>query len=69
MSGRSIKVPSLGDIPPDTPPALRDLLEAIIQTLDIREGRVANESNARFVTKKELIDALVVTPAQLGKLP
>ncbi|MDH4172137.1 MAG: hypothetical protein OEW90_04985 [Betaproteobacteria bacterium] len=58
--GRKIKVPALGDIPPDTPKPMRDLLESIIYSLDVREGRVAARTNSRFVTIQDLVDAAVV---------
>lgn len=57
---RPVKIPSLGDIPPDTPPALRDLLESLILSIDIREGRVGKGTNSRFVTIQDLVDAGVV---------
>ena len=58
--GRTIKVPSLDEIPPGLDPQLQALLEAIIYAIDVREGRVAKGTNSRFVTIQDLVDAGVV---------
>jgi hypothetical protein len=63
--GRKILVPALSDIPPDTPPQLRKLLEQIIYTLDVREGRVAKGTNSRFVTIQDLVDGAVISDGDI----
>lgn len=63
--GRKIKLPSLQDVPPDTPQPLRELLESIIYALDVREGRVAQGTNSRFVTIQDLVDAAVINDGDI----
>lgn len=65
MSGRKIKVPALGDIPKNVDPALRDVLQSIIDAIDLREGRTSPGSNTRFVTIQDLVDAGVITDGQI----
>lgn len=55
--GRPLTMPEVGDLPLDMDPHLRSVLEAIIQTIDIREGRQLKGKNVRFVTIQDLIDA------------
>lgn len=58
--GRIVKPLSSDDIPADLDPRLRDILEAIIYAIDLREGRVAKNTNSRFVTIQDLVTAGVV---------
>lgn len=58
--GRKIKPPTIEDLPEDLDPRLREILEGIIYSLDLREGRVAKETNTRFVNIQDLVDAGVV---------
>lgn len=62
---RKILTPAIPDIPPDTPKPVRDALEALKQTADIREGRAARGANARFVTIQDLVDAGIVADGVL----
>lgn len=57
---RKIITPAIPDVPPDTPKPLRDVLEAMKQWIDIREGRAAKGTNARAVVIQDLVDAGVV---------
>lgn len=57
---RTIKVPSIEQIPPDASAEMRAVLESIIQSLDTREGRIAKNTNSRFVTIQDLVNAGVV---------
>lgn len=59
--GRKIKPTTLGELPPDLDPRLKEYLEALAYALDLREGRVAAGTNSRFVTIQDLVDAGVVT--------
>jgi len=63
--GRKLVMPALGDIPADTPPQLRKLLEDIIYALDVREGRVAKGTNSRFVTIQDLVEAGVIADGDI----
>lgn len=63
--GRTPKIPTLGDIPPDVSPALRELLENIILSIDIREGRVGRGTNSRFVTIQDLVAAGVIAEGDI----
>lgn len=63
--GREIIPPSLEDLPKDIDPKLRSLLEALIYTIDIREGRVARGTNTRFVTIQDLVDAGLINDGDL----
>lgn len=58
--GRPLTMPELGEVPPGTEPALKSLVENIVQTIEIREGRTLRGKNTRFVTIQDLIDAGVV---------
>lgn len=58
--GRKIKPTTLGELPPDMDPRVREVLEAIMYALDLREGRIAAGTNSRFVTIQDLVDAGVV---------
>jgi hypothetical protein len=62
---RTLNPPSIGDIPPDTPPALRQLLEDLIYAMQLREGRVGAGTNSRFVTIQDLVDAGVVVDGKI----
>lgn len=46
--------PPLGELPAGIPDWLRELLEAIILTLDIRENRAARDSGRSFVSVSDL---------------
>lgn len=63
--GRTIKVPALDEIPSGLDPKLQALLEGIIYALDVREGRVAKETNSRFVTIQDLVDAGVINDGDI----
>lgn len=58
--GRKINPPQLPDIPADLDPVLRDILEAYRQGMDLREGRLSPNTNSRFVTIQDLVDAGIV---------
>lgn len=58
--GRTVKPLSIDDIPADMEPRMREVLEAIIYAIDLREGRVAKGTNSRFVTIQDLVAAGVV---------
>lgn len=58
--GRTIKPPAMADIPRDLDPRLIAILEALIQSNDLREGRIAPLTNTRFVTIQDLVTAGIV---------
>jgi hypothetical protein len=62
---RKIITPAIPDIPEDTPKPLRDVLEAMKQWIDIREGRAAKGTNARSVSIQDLVDAGVVPDGKI----
>lgn len=62
---REVKVPPLPDVPDDVPPSVRAFLEAVKQSLEIREGRIASGTNSRFVTIKDLVDAGVIAQGDI----
>jgi hypothetical protein len=51
----TIRPASLEDIPHGLDPGLRLVLEQIIYTIDLREGRVARDSNARFARQEDRV--------------
>lgn len=55
--GRIVKPISIDDIPADLDPRLREILENVIYSMDLREGRVAKGTNSRFVTIQDLVSA------------
>ena len=63
--GRTIKVPSIQDLPENLDPVLREVLEQIVNALDVREGRVAKGTNSRFTTIQDLVTAGVVADGVL----
>lgn len=66
MNTRSLRPLSLEDVPHDLDPRLKTLLESIISTVDLREGRVAKDSNARFASLEDLVVAESVYTARTG---
>lgn len=62
---KKIITPAVPDVPAALEKPLRDVLEALKQTADIREGRAAKGRNARFVTIQDLVDAGIVADGVL----
>lgn len=54
MANATEPTPALGELPAEAAPWLRELLEAIILTLDIRENRAARNSGRAFVSVDHL---------------
>jgi hypothetical protein len=66
VAGRkNVKVPTIAEIPKAVDPGVRDVLEGIIQTHDIREGRAAKGTNSRFVTIQDLINAGIIVDGKI----
>jgi hypothetical protein len=63
---RSIKPPTLEDIPHGLDVRLTQLLEGIVRTLDLREGRVADATNARFARQEDRLVKEVVYTNRTG---
>lgn len=60
MTTRKITPPSFSDIPKDFDPRLVSILQELQAAIDLREGRIAQGTNTRFVTIQDLVDAAVV---------
>lgn len=58
--GRTIKLPTLDEIPDDCPPKTREFLENVLMLLDIAYGRQGKGTNTRFVSIQDLVNAGVV---------
>ena len=62
---RRVDPPILIEVPPDVEKGLRELLEGMRQTIDLREGRLGKGTNSRFVTIQDLIDAGVIAEGDI----
>lgn len=62
--GRRIKPPSMKDIA-GVDPKLLPALQAIIDWVNLREGFSSPQTNSRFVTIQDLVDAGVVADGKI----
>lgn len=64
MANATQATPTLTEVPRDLPEALRELLEEVRLTLDIRENRAAKDTGRNFITAAQL-DALIERVVEL----